>query len=159
MRGTLAVAAREVSERKLVLFGALLVGVIPLAIPLLPGLCGPQARDVRFVTALFLSLTIFVAFPIVFGATVLVSEITQKRIAFYFSRPLSAASIWAGKMLAVFVISVSGTCIAAIPTILFDGKRAFAAFDTSGPAAVYFLLSTLLLIVWTHILSSMVRLR
>jgi hypothetical protein len=159
MKGTLAVAAREISERKLVLFGALLVGVIPLAIPLLPGLGGPQARDVRFVTALFLSLTIFVAFPIVFGATVLVSEITQKRIAFYFSRPLSAASIWAGKMLAVFVISVSGACIAAIPTILFDGKRAFAAFDTSGPAAVYLLLSTLLLIVGTHILSSMVRLR
>src|ERR1035437_1929840 len=110
MRGTVAVAAREVSERKLVLFGALLMGVIPLAIPLLPGLGGPQARDVRFITALFLSLTIFVAFPIVFGATVLVSEITQKRIAFYFSRPLSAASIWAGKMLAVFVISVSGAC-------------------------------------------------
>jgi hypothetical protein len=159
MRATLAVAAREIAERKLVLLGALLVGLIPLAIPLLPGLGGPHARDVRFVSALFLSLTITFAFPLLFGATVLVSDITHKRFAFYFSRPLPAASIWAGKLLAVLVVSVSGACLAAIPTVLFDGKRAFAAFDTSGSATAYFLLTTVLLLVGAHTVSSMVRLR
>ncbi len=159
MRGALAVAAREIVERKLALLGALLAGFLPLATPLLPGLGGAQGRDARFVTALFLSLTITLAFPLVFGATVLVSDITHKRLAFYFSRPLSAASIWAGKLLAALVISVSGACLAAIPTLLFDGKRAFAAFDTSGPATAYFLLTTLLLLAGAHTVSSMARLR
>jgi hypothetical protein len=159
MRATLAVAAREIAEKKLALLGAFLVGLIPLAIPLLPGLGGPHARDVRFVSALFLSLTITFAFPLLFGATVLVSDITHKRFAFYFSRPLPAASIWAGKLLAVLVVSVSGACLAAIPTVLFDGKRAFAAFDTSGPATAYFLLTTVLLLIGAHTVSSMVRLR
>jgi hypothetical protein len=159
MKGTLAVAAREVAERKLALLGALLAGLLPLAMPLLPGLGGAQARDARFGTASFLALTITLAFPLVFGATVLVSDITQKRLAFYFSRPLSAASIWAGKLLAALVISVCGACLAAIPTLLFDGKRAFDAFNTSGPATAYFLLTTLLLLVGAHTVSSMARLR
>jgi len=159
MKGTLAVAAREVAERKLALLGALLAGLLPLAAPLLPGLGGAQARDARFVTALFLSVTIAFAFPLVFGATTLVSDVTQKRIAFYFSRPLPAISIWTGKLLAALVISVSGACLAAIPTLLLDGKRAFTAFDTSGPAAAYFLLTTVLLLVGAHTVSSMARLR
>jgi ABC-type transport system involved in multi-copper enzyme maturation permease subunit len=159
MKGTLAVAAREVAERKLALLGALLAGLLPLAMPLLPGLGGAQARDARFVTAQFLALTITLAFPLVFGATVLVSDITQKRLAFYFSRPLSAASIWAGKLLAALVISVCGACLAAVPTLLFDGKRAFDAFNTSGPATAYFLLTTLVLLVGAHTVSSMARLR
>lgn len=159
MRAFAAVFAREVFERRLVLLGTLLVGLLPLTLPLLPGLGGAQARDVRFVAALYLALTIAVAFPIVFGATILVSEVTRKRIAFYFSRPLPAISIWAGKLLGALVISVSGACLAAIPTIIVDGKRAFAAFDTSGPAAVYFLLATLLLLAGAHTFSSMVRLR
>jgi hypothetical protein len=159
VKGTFAVAAREIGDKRLVLLGAFLVGILPLAMPLLPGLGGAQARDARFVTALFLSLTIAVAFPVVFGATVLVSDITQKRFAFYFSRPLPAASIWAGKLLAVLVVSVSGACLAAIPTVLFDGKRVFAAFETSGRATAYFLLTTLLLLVGAHTVSSIVRLR
>lgn len=159
MRATLAVAAREIADRKLALLGALLLGLVPLAIPLLPSLGGTQARDVRFTAALFLSLTIFVAFPVAFGATVMVSEIVQKRIAFYFSRPLSSASIWAGKMLAALIICICGACLAAVPTLIVDGKRALAAFDPDGPATAIFLLSTLLLLVAAHILSSMVRLR
>jgi hypothetical protein len=159
MKAIFVVAAREVAERKLALLGALLAGLLPLAAPFLPGLGGAQARDARFVTALFLSLTITLAFPLVFGATVLVSDITQKRFAFYFSRPLPAVSIWAGKLLAALVISVCGACLAAIPTLLFDGERAFAAFDTSGPATASFLLTTLLLLVGAHTVSSMARLR
>jgi hypothetical protein len=159
MRATLAVASREIAERKLALLGTFLVGLLPLAIPLLPWLGGVQARDVRFGTAQLLSLTITFAFPLVFGATILVSDIAGKRFAFYLSRPLPAVSIWAGKLLAALVISVSGAFLAAIPTLLFDGKRAFAAFDTSGPAATYFLLTTVLLLVGAHTASSMVRLR
>ncbi len=159
MKTTLAVAAREIVERRLVLLGTLLVGLLPLTLPFLPGLGGAGARDVRFVAAFYLALTIAVAFPIAFGATILVSEITQKRIAFYFSRPLPPVSIWAGKLLGALFISVSGACLAAIPTILVDGKRAFAAFDTSGPATVYFVLTTLLLLAGAHTFSSMVRLR
>ena len=122
MRGTLAVAAREITERKLAFLGALLLGLVPLAIPLLPGLGGAQARDVRFTVALLLSLTIFVAYPIAFGATIMVSEIVQKRFAFYFSRPLSSASIWTGKILAALIICICGTLLTAIPTLLVDGR-------------------------------------
>lgn len=161
MKGILAVAAREIAERKLLFPGALVAGLIPLGFPLLPVLRG-NARDARSAAVLLLAITISVAFPLVLGATIFVSDIAQKRLGFYFSRPLPGISIWAGKLLGALLITLGCAFLAAAPVLFLDGKSAFSAasvaLDTPGPL-VPALLGILLLLLLAHVVASMARLR
>jgi hypothetical protein len=161
MKGTLAVAAREIAERKLVFLGAFVAGLLPLGFPLLPILRG-NVHDARSVAMLLLAATIAVAFPLVFGATILVGDIAQKRLAFYFSRPLPAASIWAGKLLGALLISMGCATLAAAPVFFLEGIDAFS-FATGGLDARGLLVLTLpgilLLLLLAHVVASMARLR
>ena len=161
MKGTLAVAAREIAERKLVFLGALVAGLLPLGFPLIPVL-HHNPREARSVAVLLVGATIAVAFPLVFGATILASDIAQKRLAFYFSRPLPAASIWAGKLLGALLISIGCALLAAAPVFLVEGESAFSS-DTGGLFSRGFLSLTLpgilLLLLLAHVVASMARLR
>lgn len=159
MKATLVVAAREVAERKLILLGALLLGLLPLALSGVTGPGGSSVAEVRLVSAGLLSLTIALTLSIAFGATILVSDITQKRMAFYLSRPLSSVSIWGGKLLAAWLVSVLGTCLAALPTVLLEGVRSFEVQGSSARAALYVLVSIALLLAGAHVISSIVKLR
>ena len=161
MTGTLTVAAREIAERKLLFLGAFAAGLLPLGFPLLPALRG-SAHDARSVAMFLLAATIAVAFSLVFGATILASDIAQKRLAFYFSRPLPAASIWAGKLLAALLISVGCVLLAAAPVLFLEGERAFSVatggLDARG-LLVLTLPAVLLLLLLAHVVASMARLR
>lgn len=160
MKGTLAVAAREIAERKLLFLGAFVAGLLPLGFPLLPALRG-NTHDARSVAVLLLAATISVGFPLVFGATILVGDIAEKRLGFYFSRPLSAASIWAGKLLAALLISIGCATLAAA-VFLLEGEDAFS-FATGGLDSRALLVLTLpgvlLLFLLAHVVASMARLR
>ena len=70
---------------------------------------------------------IAVGFPLAFGSTILASDIAQKRLSFYFSRPLPAAAIWAGKLLGALVISIACTFLVAAPVFLVEGESAFSS--------------------------------
>jgi hypothetical protein len=161
MNGTFAVAAREIAERKLLFLGAFVVGLLPLGVFLIPVLRGnpPEARSVA---VLLVAATIAVAFPLVFGATILASDIAQKRLSFYFSRPLPAASIWAGKLLAALLISIGCAFLAAVPVFLVEGEGAFFS-QTGGVGSrgslVLAIPGVLLLLLLAHVVASMARLR
>ena len=161
MKGTLAVAAREIAERKLLFLGAFVAGLLPLGFPLLPALRG-NAHDARSVAMFLLATAIAVAFPLVFGATILASDIAHKRLAFYFSRPLNASSIWAGKLLAALLISIGCAVLAAAPVFLLEDEGAFSSaiggLDTR-ELLVLVLPGVLLLLLLAHVVASMARLR
>jgi hypothetical protein len=161
MKGTLAIAVREIAERKLLFLGAFVAGLLPLGFPLIPILRG-NSRDARSVAVLLLAATIAVAFPLVFGATILVGDIAQKRLAFYFSRPLPAGSIWAGKLLGALLVTIGCALLATAPVLLVDGESAFS-FDTGGLFSRGFLSltlpGTLFLLLLAHVVASIARLR
>ncbi len=161
MKGTLAVAAREIAERKLLFLGAFVAGLLPLGFPLIPVL-HHNPREARSVAVLLVAATIAVAFPLVFGATILVGDIAQKRLSFYFSRPLPAASIWAGKLLAALVISIGCAFLAVAPVFFLEGESAFSS-DTGGFGSQGLLAlavpGVLLLLLLAHVVASMARLR
>lgn len=160
MRGALAIAAREIAERKLVFFGAFLAGLLPLGLPLLPAFPG-DAHHARSVAMLLLATAITAAFPLFFGATMLASDISEKRLAFYFSRPLPATSIWAGKLLGAFLISFGCAALASAPVLLLDGEAAFSlATGLSWERSLALAVSgVLLLLLLAHVAASIVRLR
>jgi hypothetical protein len=161
MKGIFTVAAREIAERKLAFLGAFFAGLLPLGLPLLPALQG-NARDALSVAMLLLATTIAAAFPLVFGATILVGDIAQKRLAFYFSRPLPAASIWAGKLLGALLISIGCALLAAAPVYFLEGESALSlatgGLDSRSLLALT-LPGVLLLFLVAHVVASMARLR
>ena len=100
MRGFLAIARREIGERKLLLAAAAFASLIPLGVPLVRGFSGANALEARSGTALFLCVAFAGGIAISLGATILVPSIANRRIGFDFARPVSALAIWSGAVAA-----------------------------------------------------------
>ena len=120
MRAFLAVARRELAEKRFVFFAAVVASLIPFAVPLVRHLGGGPAKEVRAFTALLLAGTVGVALAVVLGATVLAGETATRRIGFYFSRPISTLALWAGKMSASLSIVLAAFAVVLGPTLLFN---------------------------------------
>jgi hypothetical protein len=110
MSRLLAVAARELRERWLLLPGALALGFVPLALPL----AGVKRADAP-VVGLFLAVVFGVIAAFIAGSSVLARDVASGRASFLFSRPLSWAAIWSGKWVAALVLVAGGGFLAAIP--------------------------------------------
>jgi hypothetical protein len=117
MRAFLAVARREIDEKYFVFGAALVVAFVPFAVPLVRGLHGQDARDMRNWLALIAAGTFGAAVAAALGATVLASDLAERRIGFYFPRPISGFSLWAGKLGAACVIALAsaGLIYMALP--------------------------------------------
>ena len=122
MRGFAAIFRREIAERRLILLAGL-IGLVPLALPLLPGVPGGGGADLRSTTALVVALLVSGGLAVLLGSTAIGSELTQGRLGFYFSRPLSGWAIWAGKLGAAFALSIATALLAALPGAAIDGLR------------------------------------
>jgi hypothetical protein len=118
MRGTLAIAARELAERRAILLAALVAGCLPFASPLVPGLRSGEARDLM---ALVMAAAFGLALAILAGASVVARDLVEGRLSFDFSRPLGAASIWAGRFLGALALSLLGLMLVLGPTSLVGG--------------------------------------
>jgi len=127
MRGFAAVFRRELAERRLILLAGI-VGLVPLALPLLPGMAGIGAADVRSTASLVLALLASVGLAVLLGATAIGSELAQNRLGFYFARPLSGWAIWAGKLGAALALSLATALLVALPSLAIDGLRSWPLF-------------------------------
>jgi hypothetical protein len=120
MRAFLAIARRELAEKRFVFFAAVVASLIPFAVPLVRQLGGASAKETRAFTALLLAGTVGTGLAVVLGATVLAAETATRRIGFYFSRPISALALWAGKMSASLGIVLAAFAVVLGPTLLVN---------------------------------------
>ncbi len=121
MRGFWAVFQRELIERRLLALGALLLSLAPLAAPLLPG-HGHRVEDVRSAAAIILGVIVSVFLAVALGSSAIGGDLGERRLGFYFSRPLSGGAIWAGKMAAAAVLALGSGALVLLPTLLLgDG--------------------------------------
>ncbi len=121
MRGFLAVAQREVVDRRMWLVAALAAGLIPLAAPLLPWVGSGTAAEARSMLASVLAATLVTAGALALGLSMVGSDLAERRFGFYFARPLSAGAIWWGKLAGSFLIVVLVGVLAAVPAALVGG--------------------------------------
>lgn len=110
MNRLLAVAARELRERWLLLPASLVFGFNPLVLPAF-GVDRQALPLVGIVTAVGMSA----AAAVVMGSTMLARDAANGRLGFLFSRPVSWFAIWGGKWLAALVLVVGTGLLAAIP--------------------------------------------
>ncbi len=120
MRGLVAVARRELSERRVVFAGAAVLGVLPFLAPLLRSMRHYGPSEVRLLTATFLALCFASALSLILGASVIGRDLSERRIGFYFSRPLPSGAIWGGKFLGVWLLVIGGAILILLPTALVD---------------------------------------
>ena len=131
MRGFVAVAYREIEQRRNVLAAAIVAAVLPFLAPLLPAVRHDAAAEVRFYTAAFLAFAFAAGLSLLLGTTAIGSDLSQRRLGFYFSRPIGASAIWTGKIAAAWLVVVLATVIVLAPAALAD-DFALGARDAPG---------------------------
>ncbi|HNX48803.1 MAG TPA: hypothetical protein PKL08_01450, partial [Thermoanaerobaculaceae bacterium] len=136
MRGFLAVAQREIVDRRMWLVAAVAAGLIPLVAPLLPWVSPQSAAEARNTLASVLASALVTAGALVLGISMIGSELGERRLGFYFARPLGAAAIWWGKLVASFLIVVLVGVLVVLPTVLLGGELAVRElFELTGGGA------------------------
>ncbi len=118
MNGFLAVARREIVERRQVLYAAAAASLVPLAVPAMRGLSGADAASMRTSIAFLAAAALYLGIAAALGVSLIVPRIASRRIAFDLSRPVSETAIWVGGVAAATVLAMSSAAIAILPTWL-----------------------------------------
>jgi hypothetical protein len=118
MRALAAVFAREIFARRLVFPVALAAGLMPILVSLANGWSKPNAAELRLLGALVVAATFSFAFALLIGGSVIAGETSEKRISFFFSRPLPAGAIWGGKLLSALFLTIVPGALALAPALL-----------------------------------------
>lgn len=147
MSGILAVASREVEERKAWLVASLAFGLAQLALPLVAAL-----EPTRDLIAAGLALAVPLAVAIALGSTIIATDVGERRLGFYFSRPLSGLAIWGGKILGAIVLTAAAIALVAGPVVWAN-----ADLPSRISAAVF--IAPLFFIFLAHAIASAVRSR
>ncbi len=168
MKGFVAVFEREIVERRLLLVAALVLGLVPLLAPLLPGMPPARPAELRSGTALGIALVLTLALALLLGGSVIARDLAERRLGFYFARPLTGAAIWAGKMAAAAALTVGAGLLVLLPATLVGGPPDPSGYWGSTSSGV-FRGGFSLVVIWvgillltltaTHAVSVMVRSR
>ncbi len=122
MKALVLVARREIAERRFVLAAAAVASLLPFLAPLVPGIPASAGPMARAVVALTLSVTFGLSGSLLVGASVVGRELAERRLGFYFSRPLPAWALWAGKLLGGLLLVLASEAVVLLPASLASGR-------------------------------------
>ncbi|HKI01478.1 MAG TPA: hypothetical protein VKK31_05820 [Thermoanaerobaculia bacterium] len=130
MRGFLAVFERELSQRRLLAVLALGFGAVAVVMPILPGLHkgGSTLAELRGGMALGLALLLSALTAVYLGGSILASDLLERRLGFYFARPISGWALWAGKVAAAVALTFGAGLLVLLPAALFGGDLNLAGY-------------------------------
>jgi hypothetical protein len=152
------IAAREVREKARLFVICAGLSLVPFAATLLPGARG-QSADVIAIVGGFLSAILGLGIAVTFGASTIVRDLAERRMSFYFTRPVSAPAIWIGKAAAGLFISLACFAIIATPSAL-AARKAWATqwLGDIEPLSVA-ALAIVVLFFLSHTMSTIIRSR
>lgn len=153
MKHTLVIASRELRANARVFAAAAAMSLLPFIAMIAPH----DRKEALAVAAGLLALVVAFGTSIMFGASTIVGDLKERRLSFYFSKPIPAAALWFGKLIAALLTSVF--CLAVILAVSapFAGREFLqiwnsTAFAFAGSGIVLFFLIS-------HTLATMVRSR
>lgn len=171
MKPFLAILRREIAERRLLILAAAFGSLFPIVVPWLPGVSGQNPADLRGGMALGLAFITSSLLALVLGATVVAQDLGERRLGFYFARPLPGWVIWAGKMAGAALLSLGAGALVLLVALLAgaridaSGVWGLSGFLPGGKLATTLVILSLmasialLLLVLAHAVSVMVRSR
>ncbi len=160
MRNALVIAAREFEEKRFVVYAAIAFAALPLLIiGVIPMSHGKSRSEAIVLLAVILSTGFTVGLGVITGASFIGRDLSDGRMSFYFSRPVGAASIWFGKLLASIVLIVGCFGIIATPA-RFIGTAWTGFWDiTFTQLTVLVLTAAIGLFLIAHVIGTFVRSR
>lgn len=118
MKAWVSVLGREVRERWALPVAALGAGLLALAAPLVPAARLDSPDESRAAVAFIFALAFALGTAVMLGGSILATDLFERRLGFYLSRPLSTFSIWSGKMAAALLLAAGGALLALLPAAL-----------------------------------------
>ncbi len=154
MRAFAAILQREVFERRLVVVLALALGLIAVVVPLVPGAVpgGVTPEDLREGTALGLAFLLTALLAIFLGGSIVAGDLAERRLGFYFSRPLPGWAIWAGKIGAAVVLILASGLLVLAPALLLGGNLNLHGWGNLGRDSLLNVTDPGLFALWTLVL-------
>jgi ABC-type transport system involved in multi-copper enzyme maturation permease subunit len=157
MSRTLVIASRELRERSRIFLMAAAMAVLQFLSALVPAASNDRSSVIAGVGG-FIGIALAFGVAIAMGTSSVSGELAARRMSFYFSKPISPAAIWFGKLLAAVVTSASCFAIVAGPAFLVTGSQWQRMFG--GPRLLLLAgLSMVAMFLFAHTLSTMVRSR
>jgi hypothetical protein len=144
----LGIARQEVSTRRFLLAAAAALSLLAWALQAL--MPAGWSRELGESLALVLFLAFPIAAAIAVGSSLVGRDLAEGRLSFYFSRPLSAGALWAGKFLGGAVLVAGAFLCCYLPLALSGGGIGRGAVGI-------WLLALLGLMAFAHTISSMYR--
>ena len=122
MRTAWIIAVREVREKTRLFLICAALAVVPFAATFLPG-ARASAELTIAVTGGFLATILGLGIAATTGASTIARDLSEKRMSFYFTKPVSATALWVGKASASLFISLACAAIIAVPAMLASRKQ------------------------------------
>jgi ABC-type transport system involved in multi-copper enzyme maturation permease subunit len=152
------IAANEIRERRLLLVAAALLSLLPFALLLLPSVREQGSETVISSAGLIVTCSVVFGMSLFVGTSMIGRELTERRLSFYFSKPVSAASLWFGKLAGAVATLVLCGAIVAVPSILGAQSASPAPLDTQ-TMALFLYGGAVTLLLTMHTVATMARSR
>jgi ABC-type transport system involved in multi-copper enzyme maturation permease subunit len=159
MTKALVIARREVAEKKFVFLAAAVGAILPFLATLLPAVRNWSPQGMVSLSASILATGLALGLAIIGGASMIGRELAERRLSFYFARPVGAGSIWFGKLAAALFVLIVAPAIVLTPALLFAGDQWRTFGGTQWQVLGILGLVSLLLLCASHMVSSFVRSR
>jgi ABC-type transport system involved in multi-copper enzyme maturation permease subunit len=158
MSAVLAIARREIEERSFVFVAAIAIALVPFVVLVVPHGSFGERKSGLVALGFFLAVAFTWALSLILGATLVGRELSEKRLSFYFTRPVSGSAIWFGKLLAaIALLVITFAIVNAIPLGLGGHEWQTMSTITRKWAAIDILAIGLILMLWAHVVSTWIR--
>jgi ABC-type transport system involved in multi-copper enzyme maturation permease subunit len=162
MKNTLVITRRELTEKRFVLLTAIAFAFLAVIVPFVPGVHSGERRNALALASLIFATGFTGGLAAILGANIIGRELSDGRLSYYFSKPVSAASIWFGKLIAATVLIVVSFAIIISPAF-FAGItgviRTWTNLGDSLPTIRIILATASVLFLLGHVISTFVRSR
>jgi ABC-type transport system involved in multi-copper enzyme maturation permease subunit len=158
MSHVLAIARREIEERAFVFVAGIAIALVSLVVLFVPQGSFSDRKTAVVILGFFLGVAFTWSLALILGATLVGRELSEKRLSFYFARPVSGVAIWFGKLLAaIALLAVSFVIVHAIPFGAGGSEWQKMSTVPRGAAAGYVLAIAAFLLLGAHVLSTWIR--
>jgi hypothetical protein len=155
MNKTLAIAARELSGRRSTFLTAAVLAIIPYAVLLMPEVQRYGRSSAVAMTGTFVAACYVFGLALLLGATFVGRELMEKRMSFFFGKPITERALWFGKLAGGLATLAVSTAIIVVPVLLGSGDEMPRLVRGLG----YFGLAALTLFLVSHVVATMLRSR
>lgn len=120
MSATMVIFTRELREKSRLFLACLVLAAVPFLATLLPSARGHRG-DVIAIVGGTLAVCIGLGVALSMGNSAISRDLAERRMSFYFAKPVRPGALWLGKAAASLVTALFCFGVIAVPAMLFAG--------------------------------------